>query len=172
MNDYEYMLLALEEAKKAYDEGEVPVGAVIVKDDNVIAKAYNTKEKNKCSLDHAELSAIKFACGKLDNWRLIDAELSTIKLACGKLDNWRLIGTTIYVTLEPCPMCASAIKQSRINRVVYLLDNNDINTSKIVNEIFSLHDANAPVEKVKLDISKFNEEDIMILSDFFRKRRY
>ena len=152
MNDYEYMLLALEEAKKAYDEGEVPVGAVIVKDDNVITKAYNTKEKNKCSLDHAELSAIKFACGKLDNWRLI--------------------GTTIYVTLEPCPMCASAIKQSRINRVVYLLDNNDINTSKIVNEIFSLHDANAPVEKVKLDISKFNEEDIMILSDFFRKRRY
>ena len=152
MNDYEYMLLALEEAKKAYDEGEVPVGAVIVKDDNVIAKAYNTKEKNKCSLDHAELSAIK--------------------LACGNLDNWRLIGTTIYVTLEPCPMCASAIKQSRINRVVYLLDNNDINTSKIVNEIFSLHDANVPVEKVKLDISKFNEEDTMILSDFFRKRRY
>ena len=151
MNDYEYMLLALEEAKKAYDEGEVPVGAVIVKDDNVIAKAYNKKEKNKCSLDHAELSAIK--------------------LACGKLDNWRLIGTTIYVTLEPCPMCASAIKQSRINRVVYLLDNNDINTSKIVNEIFSLHDANIPVEKVKLDISKFNEGDIMILSDFFRIRR-
>ena len=152
MNDYEYMLLALEEAKKAYDEGEVPVGAVIVKDDNVIAKAYNTKEKNKCSLEHAELSVIK--------------------LACGKLDNWRLIGTTIYVTLEPCPMCASAIKQSRINRVVYLLDNNDINTSKIVNEIFSLHDANAPVEKVKLDISKFNEEDIDIISEFFRKRRY
>ena len=152
MNDYEYMLLALEEAKKAYDEGEVPVGAVIVKDDNVIAKAYNTKEKNKCSLEHAELSVIK--------------------LACGKLDNWRLIGTTIYVTLEPCPMCASAIKQSRINKIVYLLDNSDINTSKIVNEIISLHDANAPVEKVKLDISKFNEEDIDIISEFFRKRRY
>ena len=152
MNDYEYMLLALEEAKKAYDEGEVPVGAVIVKGDNVIAKAYNMKEKNKCSLEHAELS--------------------TIKLACGKLDNWRLIGTTIYVTLEPCPMCASAIKQSRINRVVYLLDNNYVSTSKIVNEILKLHDANSPVEKVKLDISKFNEEDTMILSDFFRKRRH
>ena len=152
MNDYEYMLLALEEAKKAYDEGEVPVGAVIVKGDNVIAKTHNTKEKNKCSLEHAELS--------------------TIKLACGKLDNWRLIGTTIYVTLEPCPMCASAIKQSRINRVVYLLDNNDVSTSKIVNEILKLHDANSPVEKVKLDISKFNEEDTMILSDFFRKRRH
>lgn len=152
MNDYEYMLLALEEAKKAYDEGEVPVGAVIVKDDNVIAKTHNTKEKNKCSLEHAELSAIK--------------------LACGKLDNWRLVATTIYVTLEPCPMCASAIKQSRINRVVYLLDNNDINTSKIVNEVFSLHDANVPVEKVKLDISKFDEEDIDIISKFFRKRRY
>ena len=152
MNDYEYMLLALEEANKAYDEGEVPVGAVIVKDDNVIAKTHNTKEKNKCSLGHAELSAIM--------------------LACGKLDNWRLIGTTIYVTLEPCPMCASAIKQSRINRVVYLLDNNDVSTSKIVNEILKLHDANSPVEKVKLDISKFNEEDTMILSDFFRKRRH
>ena len=152
MNDYEYMLLALEEAKKAYDEGEVPVGAVIVKDGNVIAKAYNTTEKNKCSLEHAELSVIK--------------------LACGKLDNWRLIGTTIYVTLEPCPMCASAIKQSRINRIVYLLDNSDINTSKIVNEILSLHDANATVEKVKLDIFKFNEEDIDIISEFFRKRRY
>ena len=152
MNDYEYMILALEEAKKAYDEGEVPVGAVIVKDDNVIAKTHNTKEKNKCSLEHAELSAIK--------------------LACGKLDNWRLVATTIYVTLEPCPMCASAIKQSRINRVVYLLDNNDINTSKIVNEVFSLHDANVPVEKVKLDISKFDEEDIDIISKFFRKRRY
>ena len=152
MNDYEYMLLALEEANKAYDEGEVPVGAVIVKDDNVIAKTHNTKENNKCSLEHAELSVIK--------------------LACGKLDNWRLIGTTIYVTLEPCPMCASAIKQSRINRIVYLLDNSDINTSKIVNEILSLHDANAPVEKVKLDISKFNEEDIDIISEFFRKRRY
>ena len=152
MNDYEYMLLTLEEAKKAYDEGEAAVGAVIVKGDNVIAKTYNMKEKNKCSLEHAELS--------------------TIKLACGKLDNWRLIGTTIYVTLEPCPMCASAIKQSRINRVVYLLDNNDVSTSKIVNEILKLHDANSPVEKVKLDISKFNEEDTMILSDFFRKRRH
>ena len=153
MDQKEYFMKeALLEAKKAYKKLEIPVGAVIVKDDNVIAKAYNTKEKNKCSLEHAELSVIK--------------------LACGKLDNWRLIGTTIYVTLEPCPMCASAIKQSRINRIVYLLDNSDINTSKIVNEILSLHDANAPVEKVKLDISKFNEEDIDIISEFFRKRRY
>ena len=99
MNDYEYMLLALEEAKKAYDEGEVPVGAVIVKDDNVIAKAYNTKEKNKCSLDHAELSAIR--------------------LSCGKMDNWRLIGTTIYVTLEPCPMCSGAMILSRVKEVYF-----------------------------------------------------
>lgn len=152
MSDYEYMLLALEEAKKAYDEGEVPVGAVIVKDGKVIAKAYNTKERNKCSLDHAELSAIK--------------------LACEKLDNWRLIGTTIYVTLEPCPMCASAIKQSRISRVFYLSDNSDINTSKIVNGIFSLPDANVPVEKIKLDISKFNKEDMDILINFFKKRRH
>ena len=151
MNDYKYMLLALNEAKKAYDNNEVPVGAVIVKNDKVLSRAYNRKEQLKCSLEHAELIAIKEACGKVDNWRLIDS--------------------TLYVTLEPCPMCASAIKQSRINRIVYLLDNKNENIQRIVNEILFLEDANQPVEKVKLDINKFAPEDVKILSSFFKKIR-
>ena len=151
MNDYQYMLLAIEEAKRAYDNDEVPVGAVIVQNGKVITSAHNRKEECQCSLEHAELIAIKSACGKNNNWRLTDA--------------------VMYVTLEPCPMCASAIKQSRISKVVYLLDNSNDNIREIVNNIFSLEDANKPVEKVKLDISKFKSEDVRMLSDFFKKKR-
>ena len=151
MNDYQYMLLAIEEAKKAYDNDEVPVGAVIVQNGKVISSAHNRKEECQCSLEHAELIAIKSACGKNNNWRLTNA--------------------VMYVTLEPCPMCASAIKQSRISKVVYLLDNSNDNIREIVNNIFSLEDANRPVEKVKLDISKFKSEDVRMLSDFFKEKR-
>ena len=148
MNDYEYMLLALEEAKKAYDEGEVPVGAVIVKDDNVIAKTHNTKEKNKCSLEHAELSAIK--------------------LACGKLNNWRLIGTTIYVTLEPCPMCAGAIINSRIKKV-YIGANDD--KSGAVGSILNLFEDYKFNHIVEVEKGILEEECKNILKDFFKYLR-
>ena len=151
MNDYQYMLLAIEEAKKAYDNDEVPVGAVIVQNGKVIFSAHNRKEECQCPLEHAELIAIKSACGKNNNWRLTDA--------------------VMYVTLEPCPMCASAIKQSRISKVVYLLDNSNDNIREIVNNIFNSEDANNPVEKVKLDISEFKSEDVRMLSDFFKKKR-
>ena len=151
MNDYQYMLLAIEEAKKAYDNDEVPIGAVIVQNGEVVASAHNTKEEYQCSLEHAELIAIKITCGKVNNWRLTDS--------------------VMYVTLEPCPMCASAIKQSRISKVVYLLDNRNENIRKIVNDIFNLEDANKSVEKVKLDISEFKSEDVKMLSDFFKKKR-
>lgn len=151
MNDYQYMLLAIEEAKKAYDNDEVPVGAVIVQNGEVISSAHNRKEECQCSLDHAELIAIKNACGKINNWRLTDS--------------------VMYVTLEPCPMCGSAIKQSRISKVVYLLDNSNENIRKLVNNIFNLEDANKPVEKVKLNISEFKSEDVKLLSDFFKKKR-
>ena len=151
MDDYDYMKIALMEARKAYRNGEVPVGAVLVQNNKILAKAHNNKEKKKCSLEHAELIVIKKVCGKCDNWRLMDS--------------------TLYVTLEPCPMCASAIKQSRIKRVVYLLDNNNYNIQNIVNDILTLEDANKPVEKSKLDISKFSEDDISMLSSFFKERR-
>ena len=92
-----YMNLALKESKKAYDKDEVPIGAVIVKDDKIIARAHNLREKNKQACAHAEILAIQKACKKLDAWRLEDCDL--------------------YVTLEPCPMCAGAIINSRIKNL-------------------------------------------------------
>ena len=94
-----YMNIALDEAKKALEEGEIPVGAVIVKDNIVIAKAHNLREGMQNSLAHAEISAINRACKYLRNWRLEDCD--------------------IYVTLEPCPMCCGAILQSRIRNVYF-----------------------------------------------------
>ena len=151
MDDYDYMNIALEEARKAYDNDEVPVGAVIVLNGMIMSKAYNKNEINQCPLHHAALIAIKNACKKYNNWRLSNS--------------------VMYVTLDPCPMCASAIKQSRISKVVYLLDNKNKNASKIVDNIFSMEDANVSVEKVKLDISKFKNEDIKMLSNFFKTKR-
>lgn len=97
--DEKYMRLAIDEAKKAEMIGEVPIGAIIVYDKKVIASGYNQREKNQTTLSHAELLAIKAANEYIGSWRLEDC--------------------TLYVTLEPCPMCAGAIVQSRIPRIVY-----------------------------------------------------
>ncbi|MFC0274870.1 tRNA adenosine(34) deaminase TadA [Metabacillus herbersteinensis] len=98
-SDYYYMELAIEEAKKAEEIGEVPIGAILVSDGKVIAKAHNLREIEQRSIAHAEILAIDKACKKAGTWRLENA--------------------TLYVTLEPCPMCAGAIVLSRIKRVVY-----------------------------------------------------
>src|SRR5690606_12100799 len=97
--DHFYMQLAIEEAEKAAAKGEVPIGAVIVRDRKVIARAHNLRETTQNAVTHAELLAIQEACQKIGSWRLENAK--------------------IYVTLEPCPMCAGAILQSRIPFVVY-----------------------------------------------------
>lgn len=97
--DIRWMEAALREAERAYDMGEVPIGCVIVKDGRCIARGYNQVETLKDATAHAEIIAIG--------------------AASAALENWRLSGATLYVTLEPCPMCAGAILNSRISRIVY-----------------------------------------------------
>ena len=144
----EYMDIAFKEAEKAYKRGEVPIGAVIVKNGKIIAKACNSKEKKHCSIEHAEILAIKKASKKLKNWRLDDCD--------------------IYVTLEPCPMCASAIKQSRIKNVYSALKNSDSNNLDIINRIFV-------ADKVNPCVNFFNnlsvEKSTTLLQKFFSCRR-
>ncbi|HWL13139.1 MAG TPA: tRNA adenosine(34) deaminase TadA [Ureibacillus sp.] len=97
--DRKFMQEAIEEAKKAQALGEVPIGAVIVYKDEIIGRAHNLRETSQNAVTHAELMAIQQACEAIGSWRLEE--------------------TTLYVTLEPCPMCAGAILQSRVPRVVY-----------------------------------------------------
>ena len=99
------MEIAIDQAKKAFKKDEVPVGAVIVKNNDIIAKNHNTREKNNDILGHAEINAIKKASKKLHTWKLDDCEL--------------------YVTLKPCSVCEQIIKQSRLKKVYYLLDKLD-----------------------------------------------
>jgi len=99
MTDIDFMKEAIIEAQKAAEIGEVPIGAVIVRNGEIIARAHNERETKKDATRHAEIIAIE--------------------RACAALHGWRLIGCDLYVTLEPCPMCAGAIVNSRIVRVIY-----------------------------------------------------
>lgn len=99
MNHEKWMRKAIEQALKAKDIDEVPIGCVIVKENKIIARGYNKREILQQSIAHAEIQAIQ--------------------KACKKLNTWRLEGCTLYVTLEPCPMCAGAIIQSRVDHVVF-----------------------------------------------------
>ena len=99
MNDLDFMKEAIAEAEKAAAIGEVPIGAVVVRNGEIIARAHNERETGKDATRHAEIIAIE--------------------KACAALHGWRLIGCDLYVTLEPCPMCAGAIVNSRIVRVIY-----------------------------------------------------
>ena len=99
MNDREFMLEALREAREALAHSDVPVGAVIVRDGKIISRAHNERELNGLATAHAEVLAIERACRELGTWRLSDC--------------------TLYVTLEPCPMCAGAILNARVGRTVF-----------------------------------------------------
>lgn len=148
MNDLEYMSLAIEEAKKAFEADEVPVGAIIVKDNKVIATGYNKRETENNALYHAEIVAIE--------------------QACKALGSWRLDGCTIYVTLEPCLMCTGAIIQSRIERVVFgALDEKGGSVVSVV-QGFDIQGWNHyPIYTSRV----YEEECSQLLKDFFVKKR-
>lgn len=143
----EYMIEAYKEAKKAYKKLEVPVGAIIVKDGIIIARAHNLREKKNCSLAHAEILCIE--------------------KACKKLNSWRLDGLEMYVTLEPCSMCAGAIIQARLNKVyIGAMDYKN----GCVGSITNIFDINT-THKVDYEYLENCEECSKILSDFFRELR-
>ena len=112
----EFMNIAIDEARKAFTEGNVPVGAVIVKDDKVVSVAHNRKNSDNISIFHAELLCIIEACKYLKSWHLDDC--------------------VMYVTLKPCDMCEAAIAESRIEKVYYLLESNySLNMNSNINNI-------------------------------------
>ena len=146
--DAYYIGLALEEAKKAFKLGEVPIGALIVRKNKIIARSYNQKEKTKKSTAHAEMIAIEEACKKLGDWRLNDCIL--------------------YVTCEPCVMCAGAIYQSRISKVVYGCPDKRWGGFGSIVDLRELKELNHTVEVVS---GIMEEECQKILVDFFKLNR-
>ncbi len=143
-----FMKEALKEAKKAYDKLEVPVGAVIVKDGQIIAKAHNLKETKFDTTKHAEILAIQRASRKLNSWRLLDCEM--------------------YVTLEPCSMCAGALINSRIKRVY--IGASDKKTGA-VGSVFNLLEDYTFNHKVEYEKGILKEECENMLKDFFKELR-
>ena len=144
----EFMKEALKEAKKAYKKLEVPVGAVIVKDGKIIARAHNQKETKYDTTKHAEILAIQKASKKLKSWRLIDCEM--------------------YVTLEPCSMCAGAIINSRIKKVY--IGAMDEKTGAVGSKLNLFKDYTFNHE-VDFEVGILEDECQKILKDFFKELR-
>ncbi len=143
-----FMKEALKEAQKAYEKLEVPVGAVIVKDGKIIARAHNQKETKKDTTKHAEMLAIQKASKKLESWRLIDCEM--------------------YVTLEPCSMCAGAIINSRIKKIyIGTLDKK----TGAAGSVFNLFEDYVFNHKVEIEKGILQKDCEQILKDFFRELR-
>ncbi len=140
-----YMREALKEAKLAGEKGEVPVGAVVVLQDEIIGRGHNQREIGDDPTAHAEIVAIREA-GK-------------------KLQSWRLTGAVLYVTLEPCPMCAGAMLQSRVERVVYGLDDPKAGSAGSLINILQFPGFN---HSVKIIGGILAEESQKLLKDFFK----
>jgi tRNA(adenine34) deaminase len=142
------MQVALAEAKKSYKKDDVQVGAVIVKDNKIIAKAHNKKESLQIATKHAEIIAIEKACKKLKTWYLNDC--------------------TLYVTLEPCLMCAGAIIQARISNLVYGCQNLKFGYVTSINSILN-DKKNNHIVQVKKGI--LNKETLELMQEFFKQKR-
>ncbi len=150
MTDRDFMILAIEQAKLSAEETEVPVGAVIVRNGEVVSVGRNRREIGKNALAHAEIEAIDLACKKLGGWRLWECEM--------------------YVTLEPCPMCAGAIINSRIRRLVFGASDYKAGSCGSVINLFDL-----PYNHKPDVVSGFMQEECSaLLTEFFadlRKRK-
>lgn len=144
-----FMRIAISEAKKAFSSDEVPVGAVIVKDGKVIARGHNVREKTNLATAHAEIIAIQKACKKLDSWRLDDCDL--------------------YVTLEPCIMCAGAIINARIKKVYFGAA--EPKCGAVVSK-FNLLSSGALNWRSDSEGGILNEECSSLISEFFRSKRH
>lgn len=143
-----YMRAAMKEAYKAELKDEVPIGAVIVYDGKIIARAHNTRQTKQISTHHAEILCIE--------------------KACRKLNSWRLEGCDLYVTLEPCPMCAGAIQQSRIRKVVfgaYDPKGGFFGSNFNINEVKGLN------HYPEVEGGVLKEKTAQLLKDFFKKKR-
>ncbi len=147
MSDEYFMKQALELARQSAQEGEVPVGAVVVKDGEIVGRGRNRREIQKNALAHAEIEAINDACRNLGGWRLFQCDL--------------------YVTLEPCPMCAGAIINSRIKKLVYGASDKKAGSTGSVINLFELPYNHSP--QVVCGVLK--EECSQILTDFFKSLR-
>ena len=143
-----FMKEALKQAKKAYDKLEVPVGAVIVKDGKIIARAYNQKETKKDTTNHAEILAIKKASKKLESWRLLDCDM--------------------YVTLEPCSMCAGALIQSRIRKLYIGAPDSKTGACGSVLNLLEDYKFN---HKVEVEMGILKDECEGLLKNFFKELR-
>ena len=146
--DEKFMKAAIAQAKKAYAIDEVPIGCVIVQNGKIIARGYNRRNIDKNTLAHAELSAIRKASKKTGDWRLEDC--------------------TMYVTLEPCQMCAGAIVQSRMQRVVIASMNAKAGCAGSVLNLLQMQEFNHQVEITRCVLE---EECSTMLSQFFRELR-
>ena len=148
MDREEYMSYAMELAKEAYDNEEVPVGCIITdKSGNIIGRGRNRREENSDATAHAEIEAIREACSNLGDWRLNDC--------------------SIYVTLEPCPMCAGAIINSRVKRVVFGAGDKKAGA---FGSVYNINDL--PLNhKAELGVGVMQDQCQHLLSDFFKKLR-
>ena len=147
-NDKKYMELAFKEAEKALEMDEVPIGAVVVKDGEVIGRGYNLREKEQDPTAHAEIIAIREAAQNLGSWRLESCE--------------------IFVTLEPCPMCTGAMLQARIKRLVYAASDPK---GGAVGSLYNLADDNRFNHQIEVKKGIMAEKSSKMLKNFFKNLR-
>lgn len=146
--DEQFMIEAISEAKKSLLTDDVPVGSIIVYNGTIIARGHNCKEENKNAICHAEIMAIQEACRYFNNWHLD--------------------GCTMYVTLEPCLMCAGALIQSRISKLVYATSSEKFGYVESIGKVLD-NSLNNHIVKVESGVCKYQSQEL--LKDFFDKKR-